>query len=61
MPVHTATGLSEAQVKACRLMDNRSHEEAKWDLELLPLELADLQSLAADLTLTGFNGDEPHG
>jgi hypothetical protein len=39
-------------------MDNRSHEEAKWDLELLPLELVDLQSLGTDLALSGFDEDE---
>src|SRR6476619_5101663 len=34
VPVHVATGLSPAQVKAYRLMDNRSHEEAAWDMDL---------------------------
>jgi hypothetical protein len=36
-------------------MDSRSHEEAKWDLELLPLELEDLKSLEYDFDLTGFD------
>src|SRR5262245_34038946 len=39
VPVHVATGLTPAQVKAYRLMDNRSHEEATWDMDLLPLEI----------------------
>src|SRR4030095_3281187 len=39
VPIHLATGLTPAQVKAYRLMDNRSHEEAAWDMDLLPLEL----------------------
>src|SRR5678815_1208651 len=38
--------------------DNRSHEEAEWDMELLPLELEDLKSLEFDLGLTGFDEHE---
>ncbi len=58
VPVHVAANLSPAQIKAYRLMDNRSHEEAEWDLELLPLELEDLKALEFDLGLTGFNDEE---
>ena len=35
VPVHIAEGLTEAQVKAYRIADNRTHEEAQWDDELL--------------------------
>src|SRR5713101_1044202 len=35
VPVHVADNLTPAQVKAYRLMDNRSHDETDWDLELL--------------------------
>lgn len=58
VPVHVATGLSESQVKAYRLMDNRSHDDATWDVELLAIELSDLQGLAVDLSLTGFDAEE---
>jgi len=58
VPVHVAANLTPAQAKAYRLMDNRSHEEAEWDMELLPLELEDLKSLEFDLGLTGFDDDE---
>src|ERR1035438_1938245 len=34
VPVHVADNLTPAQVKAYRLMDNRSHEESDWDLDL---------------------------
>src|SRR5215213_7093202 len=34
VPVHVATGLTPAQVKAYRLADNRTHEEAEWDKDL---------------------------
>src|SRR5678816_1347885 len=58
VPVHVAANLTPAQIKAYRLMDNRSHEEAEWDMELLPLELEDLKTLEFDLGLTGFDDDE---
>jgi ParB-like chromosome segregation protein Spo0J len=58
VPVHVAANLTPAQIKAYRIMDNRSHEEAEWDLELLPLELEDLKMLDFDLGLTGFDERE---
>jgi DNA modification methylase len=58
VPVHVAADLTEGQVKAYRLMDNRSHEEASWDQDLIAAELADLQALAVDLSLTGFDAVE---
>jgi len=57
-PVHVADNLTPEQIRAYRLMDNRSHEEADWDLKLLAPELAELQSMSFDLNLTGFNVDE---
>jgi hypothetical protein len=57
-PVHVAENLTPEQIRAYRLMDNRSHEEADWDLKLLAPELAALQSMSFDLNLTGFNVDE---
>jgi len=56
--VHRATGLTPAQIKAYRLMDNRSHQDSTWDDELLGLELEDLQALDYDLSLTGFEVEE---
>lgn len=58
VPVHVAEGLSPAQVKAYRIMDNRSHEDSEWDDSLLALELADLKDEDFDLELTGFDEDE---
>jgi hypothetical protein len=57
-PVHVADNLTPEQIRAYRLMDNRSHEEADWDLKLLAPELAELESMSFDLKLTGFNVDE---
>jgi ParB-like chromosome segregation protein Spo0J len=58
VPVHVAEGLTPAQAKAYRLMDNRSHENAEWDDELLRLEFGDLKLDDFDLALTGFASDE---
>jgi hypothetical protein len=57
-PVHVAHNLTPAQVRAYRLLDNRSHEETAWDDDLLGLELLDLKGLGFDLDLTGFNLNE---
>src|SRR5207248_6658570 len=58
VPVHVATELTPAQVNAYRLADNRTNEEASWDMEALALELAELKLDDFDLDLTGFNLDE---
>jgi len=57
-PVHIAKGLSEAQARAFRIMDNRSGENAEWDNDLLGLELGDLLAADFDLDLTGFTDEE---
>jgi DNA modification methylase len=58
VPVHVATELTVAQVNAYRLADNRTNQEATWDMEALALELANLKLEEFDLDLTGFNLDE---
>ena len=58
VPVHIARGLSPEQVKALRIADNKTAEIAEWNLELLPIELAELQGLDFDLELLGFDQDE---
>lgn len=58
VPVALADGLSDAQIKAFRLLANRSAAWAAWDNDLLKLELEDLQSDGFDLGLTGFNPAE---
>lgn len=58
VPVHVADNLTPAQVRAYRLLDNRSHEETSWDDALLGLELLDLKGMDIDLDLTGFDMSE---
>jgi DNA modification methylase len=58
IPVILCDEWTPAQVKAFRLMVNRSVTWADWDDELLPLELLDLKDLDFDLGLTGFDDEE---
>jgi DNA modification methylase len=58
VPVVLADELSDAQIKAFRLIANQSANWAEFDEELLKLELEDLKALDFDLNLTGFDFDE---
>ena len=58
VPVIPCDTWTEAQVKAFRLMVNRSVAWADWDMDALALEFGDLKALDFDLTLTGFNSRE---
>lgn len=55
VPVVNADDLTEAQIKAFRLVANQSANWAEWDEELLRLEFKDLEDLNFDLELTGFD------
>lgn len=57
VPVHIMENKTRDQIKAYRLMDNKSNEEASWDDDLLKLELESLSDADFDLDLTGFNED----
>ncbi len=58
IPVILCDEWTPAQVKAFRLMANRSVSWAEWDEELLALELQEIQAADFDLSLTGFNPGE---
>lgn len=58
VPCVQVSGWSEAQKKAYVIADNKLALNAGWDEKMLSLELADLQELDFDLSLTGFNDDE---
>src|SRR5438270_8068476 len=51
IPVILCDDWTDAQVKAFRLLVNRSVDWADWDPELLSLELSDLKGLDFDLEL----------
>jgi len=58
IPVHVATDLTPAQVKAYRIADNQTATLAEWNYDLLPLELKDLQGMSFDLDLLGFSAED---
>ena len=41
VPITIAENLTKEQINAYRIADNRTNEEAKWDDELLKMELKD--------------------
>ena len=61
IPVILCDEWTPQQVKAFRLMVNRSVTWADWDEELLPLELQELSAADFDLSLTGFDPGEIDG
>src|SRR5215831_15171915 len=61
VPVILCDEWTPQQVKAFRLMVNRSVTWADWDEELLVLELQELNAAEFDLSLTGFDPGEIDG
>lgn len=55
VPVILCDEWTDAQVKAFRIMVNKSVSWAEWDEELLKLEFDDLKALDFNLELTGFD------
>jgi ParB-like chromosome segregation protein Spo0J len=59
VPVHVANDLPPEKIRAYRLADNRSHEEADWDNEALKIEIDELTPLlGGDLQTTAFDEKE---
>jgi DNA modification methylase len=58
VPITIADNLTPEQINAYRIADNRTNEEAEWDIELLKTELKDLQLKDFDLDLTAFDEDQ---
>lgn len=58
VPIIWAEDLTEDQVKAFRIMDNKSAQYAEWDIDLLGFEMKELKESNFDLELTGFTMQE---
>ncbi len=58
VPVHVARDLTPEQIRAYRIADNKTNELAEWNLELLPIEMAELRDAGIDWSLLGFDQDE---
>lgn len=54
LPCIRATELTDPQIKAYRLADNKLNESG-WDMREAVEELKELQTLGVDITLTGFD------
>ena len=59
VPCVVANDLSEAQIKAFRIADNKVSEYSKWDYELLNIELEQLEELNFDMSEFGVSMFEP--
>lgn len=57
VPVHVAE-LPKEKVKALRIADNKLHELAEWDFDLLKIELGELNAADYNLDVLGFGEDE---
>jgi len=58
VPITIADNLTQEQINAYRIADNRTNEEAEWDLELLKTEIKELELADFNLDLTGFDEDQ---
>ena len=58
VPITIAENLTQEQINAYRIADNRTNEEAEWDYKLLQEEFSNLFDEKFNLELTGFNEDE---
>lgn len=56
VPVHIADNLTDEQIKAYRLADNKLNE-SDWDMSLVLPELKELEFTGFDISLTGFDTD----
>lgn len=54
VPCIRAEQLTDEQIKAFRIEDNKTNEKAMWDIDLLRDELGDLKELGVDLEDLGF-------
>ena len=58
VPISVIDNLSEEQINAYRIADNRTAEESEWDSELLKMEIKELEAKDFKLDLLGFNEDQ---
>lgn len=55
VPYIKISDLTKEQVKAFRIMDNKSSENAEWDFDMLKEEFLNLEESEFDLEMTGFD------
>lgn len=58
VPITIMSDHTPEQIRAYRIMDNRSHEDSEWDQEALAREISALLDAGYDQDLTGFEDRE---
>jgi len=58
VPISVIDNLTEEQINAYRIADNRTAEESEWDNELLKMEIKELEAKDFKLDLLGFNDEQ---
>lgn len=58
VPVSVIDNLTDEQINAYRIADNRTAEESEWDNELLKMEIKELEAKDFKLDLLGFNDEQ---
>jgi len=58
IPISIIDNLTEEQINAYRIADNRTAEESEWDNELLKMEIKELEAKDFKLDLLGFNDEQ---
>ena len=58
VPVVVASDLTNAQVKAYRIADNKVAQDSEWDIDLLKLELGEIDKSNIAVDITGFSKAE---
>jgi ParB-like chromosome segregation protein Spo0J len=58
VPAIRAQGLSQEELRAYALVDNRLSETSSWDIDMLKIELDDLIGNGMELDVIGFSDDE---
>jgi len=58
VPVSIIDNLTDEQINAYRIADNRTAEESEWDNELLKMEIKELEAKDFKLDLLGFNDEQ---
>jgi len=61
VPVHVAADLTQEEIRAYRIADNKTADLSGWNADLLAGEMIALQAADVDLTGLGFTADELAG
>ena len=57
VPCIVADDLTEAQIKAYRIADNKLNE-SQWDMEMLAVDMQEIIDLGIEVELTGFESED---